>query len=425
MTAPSRIASDRHPCFNRHSSGSCGRVHLPVAPKCNLKCNYCNRKYDCVNESRPGVTSAVLKPHQALEYMHKVLEAEPRITVAGIAGPGDPMANPEQTLETMRLLKEHYPHMLFCLSSNGLAMPAYLDDLASLGVTHATVTMNAVDPKIAAKIYAWAMDGKVVYRGHAAAELLLSRQLEAVAGLKTRGIAVKINSIVIPGINEHHVVAVAKAAEHLGADLQNLIPMHPNEGTPFGHLTETPGAVIKSLRSQAGTHIEQMTHCRRCRADAVGLLDKDLSGACAGLLTTCAKLAPAMNTRRPHVAVATREGMLVNQHLGEAATLQIWTDSGGSYELVEERAAPSAGCGPGRWEALADLLSDCNTLLAAALGDTPRKILSARGIKPVEAGGFIQHALETVYTGGDTDTLKTPRRKAAASGCSGGGGGCG
>ncbi|MGE4292836.1 MAG: radical SAM protein [Desulfovibrio sp.] len=425
MTASPRIASDRHPCFNKNSSGSCGRVHLPVAPKCNIKCNYCDRKYDCVNESRPGVTSAVLKPHQALEYMHKVLEAEPRITVAGIAGPGDPMANAEETLETMRLLKEHYPQLLFCLSSNGLGMPAYLDDLATLGVSHATVTMNAVDPEIGAKIYGFVRDGKVVYRGRDAAELLLTRQFEAIAGLKARGLAVKVNTIVIPGLNEEHVVEVARKAAELGADLQNLIPMHPNAGTPFGHLTETPGEVIRALRGKAGEHVEQMTHCRRCRADAVGLLGKDLSGACAGLLMTCSKLAPALNTRRPYVAVATREGMLVNQHLGEASSLQIWTDRGGNYELLEERETPPVGCGPRRWEALAELLSDCSTLLVAALGETPRKILSAHGIKPVEAGGFIQNALETVFSGGDTATLKTPRRKAAACGCSGGGGGCG
>ena len=78
----------RHPCFNAEVKGKFGRVHLPVAPKCNIKCNYCNRKYDCVNESRPGVTSTILTPEQALVYMEKVLTAEPRITVAGIAGPG-------------------------------------------------------------------------------------------------------------------------------------------------------------------------------------------------------------------------------------------------------------------------------------------------------------------------------------------------
>ena len=152
----------KHPCFNKETAGSCGRVHLPVAPKCNIQCNYCNRKYDCVNESRPGVTSAVLKPFQAAEYMDQVLAKEPRITVAGIAGPGDPFANPAETLETMRLLNKKHPHLLFCLSSNGMGILPYLDDIAELGVSHVTITISAVDPKIGAKLYSWVKDGNVV-----------------------------------------------------------------------------------------------------------------------------------------------------------------------------------------------------------------------------------------------------------------------
>ena len=152
-------------------------MHLPVAPKCNIMCNYCNRKYDCVNESRPGVTSAVLTPRQALAYLEQVLEAEPRITVAGIAGPGDPFANPQETMETIRLIRERFPELLICLATNGLGLPPYLQELADLRVSHVTVTVNAVDPEIGKKIYSWVRDGKVVYRGLAAAELLLCRQL--------------------------------------------------------------------------------------------------------------------------------------------------------------------------------------------------------------------------------------------------------
>ncbi|HEX3029635.1 MAG TPA: nitrogenase component 1, partial [Clostridia bacterium] len=60
-----------HPCF---SGGACqnARMHIPVAPACNISCNYCNRKYDCQNESRPGVTSEVLTPAAALEKFLRV-----------------------------------------------------------------------------------------------------------------------------------------------------------------------------------------------------------------------------------------------------------------------------------------------------------------------------------------------------------------
>ena len=421
--------SVKHPCFNKESSGSCGRVHLPVAPKCNIQCNYCNRKYDCVNESRPGVTSGILKPFQALEYTRQVLDKEPRITVIGIAGPGDPMANPAETLETMRLIRKEYPHMLFCLSSNGLAMPEYLDDLAELGVTHATVTLNTIDPAIGAQIYSWVRDGNVVYRGQDAAELILSRQLEAIAGLKKRGLAVKVNTIVIPGVNDHHILDVAKKANELGVDLQNLMPMFPTEGTPFGDLIEPSKERINVLRAEAGPLVPQMTHCRRCRADAVGLLCNDRSTELGGVLSACSKLAPQAQADRPYVAVATREGLLVNLHLGEAKRFQIWglaDDGNGGFRLVEERQAPSVGCGPSRWEDLAKVLSDCRAVLVAAVGETPRKILTERGTLPAACSGFIEDALALAF--GDDGIARLEALKARRGGlgksCCGTGDGC-
>jgi nitrogen fixation protein NifB len=334
--------------------GECGRVHLPVAPRCNVLCNFCNRKFDCVNESRPGVTSAVLGPAQAARYMEQVLEKEPRITVAGIAGPGDPFANAAETLETMRLIRERFPQLLFCVSTNGLALPPYLDAVAELGVTHMTVTVNAVDPAIAGAVYKWVRDGKVVYRGLEAGRLILARQMESVRGLKARGITVKVNTIVLPGVNDHHVAEIARVMAAEGVDLHNLIPLHPNPGTAFGHLPEPTAAEIRTLRKAAGEHLAQMTHCKRCRADAVGLLDDDRSGEMAGCLSACSRLELPAGETRPYVAVATREGMLVNQHLGEAREFQVWglrggaPVAGGNAPGAARRGGPPALGGPGR-----------------------------------------------------------------------------
>ncbi len=415
---------DNHPCFNKDSKGSCGRVHLPVAPKCNIKCNYCNRKYDCVNESRPGVTSGVLTPPQALAYMDKVLEAEPRITVAGIAGPGDPMANAVETIETMRLLKEKYPQLLFCLSSNGLNLPPHLDELAELGVTHITVTMNAVDPAIGEKIYSWAREGKVVYQGRQAAERLIERQLESIKGAKERGMLVKVNTIIIPGINDAHIPEVTRKVAELGADIQNLLPLCPTADTPFADLEEPSKDMVKELRAVAGEHIKQMTHCKRCRADAVGLLDKDRSGELCGTLQACSKLKPAPEMERPYVAVATREGMLINQHLGEASSFEIWAQRDGGYVKIDQREAPGRGCGPDRWKQVAAVLKDCRTLLVAAFGDHPKEILLQSGITPIAAGGFIEPAVAAAFGEGDLSVLRGRRPPVAGSGCGGNGCGC-
>ncbi|QLA20606.1 radical SAM protein [Desulfolutivibrio sulfoxidireducens] len=423
---PERDAS-RHPCFNKAASGHCGRVHLPVAPKCNIRCNYCDRKHDCVNESRPGVSSAVLTPPQALAYMRQVLEREPRITVAGIAGPGDPMANWAETHHTLRLLKEHYPHLLFCLSTNGLALPDHVDELAEVGATHVTVTINAVDPAVGAEIYGWVRDGKLILRGRDAAALLIGRQLESVRRLKDRGITVKINTILIPGKNDHHIGQVAATVAALGADIHNIIPMFPTANTPFEDIPEPGKEQVEAARRASVVHLPQMTHCRRCRADAVGLLCSDLSGELSETLRACSRIVPGAGENRPYVAVASREGMLINLHLGEAWAFHIYGKNDEGVFLVEERAAPEPGGGPRRWEELARTLKDCRAILCSAYGETPAKILMDRGIMVHGCAGLVEDGVEEAFGTGGLTSLKS-RRQGLSGACRCGGGsgeGCG
>ncbi|WP_027368402.1 nitrogenase cofactor biosynthesis protein NifB [Desulfocurvibacter africanus] len=437
----------RHPCFNKSVSGQCGRIHLPVAPACNIQCRYCNRKYDCVNESRPGVTSGVLTPPQAAAYLDRVLEKEPRITVVGIAGPGDPFANAEATLATIRLIRERHPEMLFCVSTNGLGLPPYLDRVKDAGITHMTVTVNAVDPAVGKRFYSWVRDGERTLHGREAAELLLMRQLESIRGLKERGITVKVNTILTPGYNDGHIEELAKAMASMSVDMLNVMPLHPTADTPFEGIREPDKAFVEKLRKAAEQHLPQMRHCRRCRADAVGLLGNDRSGEFAGCLSECGRtedsacgglkalpVASAVSAARahafdrPHVAVASLEGLLVNKHLGESEKFQIWTRTDNGYEMIEERPAPDIGAGPKRWYALADSLSDCRAVLVARLGETPRAIMEEQGLLPVETEGFIEEALDAVYNSVDPralQALRPKKRKTCAAGCSGGGEGCG
>lgn len=415
----------KHPCFNSDAKGKYGRVHLPVAPKCNIKCNFCDRKYDCVNESRPGVTSTILSPQQAGVYMDKVLEKEPRITVAGIAGPGDPFANGPETIATMRNIRKKHPATLLCVSSNGMDIGPYIEDLAAIEVSHVTITVCAVDPEIGKNIYSWVKDGNVIYKGLQAAELLLSRQLAAIKKLKDHGITVKVNCIVIPGINDHHIEDVAKKMKDLGVDLLNAMAMFPNVNTPFAEIAQPDKEMMERLRAAAERYLPQMRHCTRCRADAVGLLDDDKTGEFRSCLTACSTIRPMPAELRPYVAVATEEGILINQHLGESKIFHIWEQEGSSFRKVEERKAPSTGGGIKRWHQLAKILGDCRAVLVSGVGQTPYEILSKAGTRPVEAAGFIEEGLRTIYENKHTGSLRGRRNPCADGSCTGSGGGCG
>lgn len=88
-----------HPCYSEEAHHHYARMHVAVAPACNIQCHYCNRKYDCANESRPGVVSELLTPDQAAKKVMAVAANIPKMTVLGIAGPGDPLANPRELLK--------------------------------------------------------------------------------------------------------------------------------------------------------------------------------------------------------------------------------------------------------------------------------------------------------------------------------------
>ncbi len=423
VTTPLTKDASKHPCFNKEAKGSCGRVHLPVAPKCNIQCNFCNRKYDCINESRPGVTSAVLSPVQAVHYMEKVLEKEPRITVVGIAGPGDPMANAHKTIETMRRLNQKYPQLLFCMSTNGLNLPANVDALAECGVTHITVTVNAVDPEVGQHMYAWVKDeGQQPIKGLEGATLLLERQLEGIRLCKEKGMVVKVNTIVIPGTNDHHIEAIAAKMKEMGVDILNCMGLKPVEGTIYADIDEPQKKDLDKIRDTMEQYLPQMRHCQRCRADAVGLLTEDRTKEMAGCLSDCSTM--EVHANRPYVAVCTQEGLLVNRHLGESERFQIWGQVDGHYQLVESRDAPPRNFGPQRWIKVSEILQDCRALLCAALGDTPRAVLEESGIECHEMQGLIDQGLKAVFEGGDLTQFRKQKGGCKMAGCTGSGEGC-
>jgi nitrogen fixation protein NifB len=114
-----------------------------------VQCNFCNRDYACVNESRPGVTSTALKPEPAVAYLREIWVNGPDIAVMGIAGPGDPFANPAETMETLRRARAEFPELMLGIASNGLGIAPHVRELAALRVGHVALTINTVAPRSA------------------------------------------------------------------------------------------------------------------------------------------------------------------------------------------------------------------------------------------------------------------------------------
>jgi nitrogen fixation protein NifB len=420
-----------HPCYSEEAHHHYARMHVAVAPACNIQCNYCNRKYDCANESRPGVVSERLTPEQAAKKVVAVAATIPQMTVLGIAGPGDPLANPAKTFKTFELIAKQAPDIKLCLSTNGLALPDYVNVIKDFNVDHVTITINMVDPDVGAEIYPWIFYKHKRWTGKDAAKILTERQLEGLEMLTANGILCKVNSVMIPGINDDHLVEVNKAVKSRGAFLHNIMPLisEPEHGTVFGlNGQRGPSAQeLKALQDRCEGDMNMMRHCRQCRADAVGLLGEDRSGEFTTEKVMAMEVDYDLDTRRAYqdlveqerqdkaaaraaelatlagehselkilVAVATKGGGRINEHFGHAHEFQIYELSTAGAKFVGHRRVDHyCQGGYGEEETLDTVIraiNDCVAVFVAKIGSCPKKDLLAAGIEPVD-----RYALEYI-----------------------------
>ncbi len=256
-----------HPCFSVGEKVNKGRVHLPVSPGCNIFCRFCDRKINDI-DIRPGVASAIISPQEAVEVVRRAIALCPDITVAGVAGPGDTLATP-YALQTFRLLKKEFPNIIKCMSTNGLLLPEYADQIIDVGIDTLTVTVNSVDPLIQANICSGIVYHGKRYEGKEAAEILIHNQITGIKMAAQTGITVKVNTVLIPEINAEHIETVAKTVSEAGAQIYNIIPLIPQHELAWCSAPDC--ALIGNIRSKAEAYIHVFRHCQRCRADAAGI----------------------------------------------------------------------------------------------------------------------------------------------------------
>ncbi len=256
-----------HPCFAMGKKGTNGRIHLPVSPGCNIECRFCDRQINDY-EDRPGVTGSILKPEEVTDIIKRSLDVCSDISVVGIAGPGDTLAT-DNALKTFRIVKENFPKLIKCMSTNGLLLPEKADEIIEVGIDSLTVTVNAVDPEIEAKLNDGIHYHGEYYSGVEAATILIRNQLEGIKKVSDSGITVKVNTVLVPGINDDHIEMIAKTVKEHGATIYNIIPLIPQH-----KLKDVPApkcAEIDLARQKAEKYIDVFRHCQHCRADAIGV----------------------------------------------------------------------------------------------------------------------------------------------------------
>jgi nitrogen fixation protein NifB len=435
-----------HPCYSEEAHHHFARMHVAVAPACNIQCHYCNRKYDCANESRPGVVSELLNPDQAVKKVMAVAAEIPQMTVLGIAGPGDPLANPERTFDTFRQLTEKAPDIKLCVSTNGLALPAVVDELCQHNIDHVTITINCVDPEVGAKIYPWVFWNNRRIKGKKGAKILIEQQQKGLEMLIERGVLVKVNSVMIPGVNDEHLKEVSRIVKEKGAFLHNVMPLiaEAEHGTFYGVMGQRgpTNDELMALQDECAGDMNMMRHCRQCRADAVGLLGEDRGeeftmdkvemmdidyeaamvkrkaihqaieadleakrNSSNEALVTLSGMNKT-ETRPVLMAVATSGGGVINQHFGHATEFLIYEASPTDVRFVSHRkvdlyctGGDTCGDAETTLDTIIRTLQGCEVVLCSKIGFEPWGMLEEAGIQPngEHAMEPIEEAVAAVY----------------------------
>lgn len=367
------------PCSAGKPGGQRQRLQLPVAPRAFARSRF----------ALPGKTEPPLQPSEALAWLDTVLSQGGTIETVELAGPGDPLAAPEPTLATLRLLREQHPQLPVRLATLGIGGNQFAETLAALGIDNVTLLVDTVAPATAARLYTWIRPSTKTVPLAKATATLIDEQMKAAAALTKAGIAVTVRTTVYPGINDDQVETIAKTMAEQGARQMILVPFTPpakdSDGPPAADRER-----IAALGQQAAAHLTIITAA-----------ENTITLSPHNAARNGAVPIPKPTAERPNVAVVSSNGMDIDLHLGHAIKVLIYGPrEDGLACLLETRPAPEPGGGGSRWQTLAATLADCFCLLTASAGDTPRRILADHGITVLITEDNVEGTVDVLYGGG-------------------------
>lgn len=356
-------------------------ITLPVAPHAAARTLFCGE------EKLPQA----VPPPAALNWLDSLLEKGRSMAGVELDGPGDPMATLALTLDILALVKGRHPELPLGIATLGFGVGENAQLLAEQGVVRITLLVNAVEPAVLQKLYAWIRPGKRNMPLAKAAPHLIDEQSQALAACRAAGIQVSVRTEVYAGINDQEVEGIARHAANWGVASMTLVPGKGCAGND-GAAEVTPGPeTMQELCAKAALYIENVA--LPPPADCCEITVLPTGGAMA---------LPKPVPGRPNVAVVSSNGMDIDLHLGQAIRVLVYGPRGqdGLACLLETRPAPEPGGGSDRWQELAKTLPDCFALLTASAGASPKQILAQNGITVVVCEDEIEGAVDLLYGGG-------------------------
>ena len=199
-------------------------ISLPVAPTCNMMCNFCMKDRDCIsNGNNPEYLSRTMTPRQAVNWAKQSVGENKRIKIIDISGPGEPLYN-VQTFETLKRLNAELPDCYYRINTNGLLLSEKINELVKLNVRMVNVSIGSISAEGIQKLYSRIVkDKSVIFRGADMANTILRLQYDGIKACVENGINVGINTICIKGVNDNEILEMASKFSKIGVNSVHLI----------------------------------------------------------------------------------------------------------------------------------------------------------------------------------------------------------
>lgn len=381
----------RNPCFNNYDFHS-SVLHLPVVSSNNV---IYNEQFSTA-EGRSGTGLRCLTPEEAFMQFKKIRGVSPGLTVAAIAGPGEPLTDFDAVRETFRLIKSSFPETILCISTNGLLLPIYASHLISIGLDCVCIHMDSMNPVIGDKLYHNIQYLGRQYTGVEAANILLQNQMAGVSYLRSFHIPVRMNIHTFGEVNTPDMEELLLFAKKTGCTYANVRAFR--EKNYENGMEAYYGDSLCGKRPDFENLMPQSYFCKACSPASFETLNMRMTEDITTPLGWIA-MPKEQEGVRCRIAVCSKTGVLTDEHFGHAETLYIYEYFNGRIRFLETRTIDKYCTGNengrenGNLYSLMKAMEDCNGLICLRIGACPAEALKDRHIQVYTTYNLIEDGI--------------------------------
>lgn len=206
-----------------------GSLRISVTDRCNLRCQYCLPAELFGPDFRFLPRQEILSFEEITRLAGAFLDlGVRRIRITG----GEPLLRRDLPV-LVRQLRDRDPCLDLAMTTNGGRLGTCAEALAAAGLNRVNVSLDALDPEVAARMAGRPVDPEAVW-----SNLLKAAQC---------GLLVKVNTVLKRGVNEDQVLPLATRCRRAGFTLRFIEYMDVGQSNGWNREAVVTGAEILQL----------------------------------------------------------------------------------------------------------------------------------------------------------------------------------